>query len=91
MESKAQVEGGGDGERKRSSKDVTLTAAGLTLLGVLLSVGLTVAFGIGGAWWVKVCVGAATSVGLALLAAWSTSTGRGVVAKVANWVIGVNR
>lgn len=84
-----QAEGGGEG--KRSSTDVTLTAAGLTLLGVLLSVGLTVAFGIGGAWWVKVCVGAATSVGLALLAAWSTSTGRGVVAKVANWVIGANR
>jgi hypothetical protein len=89
VESKTQTHGSGKG--KRSPEDVTLTAAGLTLLGVLLSVGLTVAFGIGGAWWVKVCGGAATSTGLALLAAWTTSTGRGFVARLANWVIGGNR
>jgi len=81
----------GRGEARRSSKDITLTAAGLTLLGVLLSVGLTVSLGIGGAWWLRIGVGAATSVGLALVAAWSTSSGRGVVARVANWVIGANR
>lgn len=76
---------------KRTSEDITLTATGLTLLGVLLSVGLTVAFGVGGPWWVKTAAGVATSIGLAVVAAWTTSHGRGIVAKAANWVIGADR
>jgi hypothetical protein len=82
---------GGGGSSGRSSEDITLTATGITLLGVLLSVGATVAFGIEGEWWVRLIAGAATSVLLVLLAAWSTSTGRGVVARLANWIIGARR
>ncbi len=72
----------------RSSEDITLTATGITLLGVLLSVGVTVGFGVGGEWWVRILAGVATSLLLVLVAAWSTSTGRGVVARLANWIIG---
>lgn len=77
--------------QSRSPTDVTLTATGLTLLGVLLSVGVPVSFGLGGTWWLRVGAGAATSGALALVAAWATSRGRGVVARLANWVIGADR
>ena len=79
---------GGGGSSERSPEDITLTATGITLLGVLLSVGVTVAFGISGQWWVRLPAGIATSFLLVLVAAWSTSTGRGVVARLANWIIG---
>lgn len=78
---------GGD----RSSQDVTLTAAGLTLLGVIVSIGVTVGLGIDGAWWLRLGVGVASSAALVALAAWATSTGRGALARFANWVIGANR
>lgn len=76
---------------ERSSTDVTLTAAGLTLLGVILSIGVTVGFGVGGPWWVKIGAGAASSVLLVFIASWATSTGRGTLARLANWIIGANR
>jgi hypothetical protein len=79
---------GGEGSGGRSPEDITLTATGITLLGVLLSVGATVGFGIGGEWWIRLLAGIATSSLLVLVAAWSTSTGRGVVARLANWIIG---
>ena len=79
---------GGEGKGGRSSEDITLTATGITLLGVLLSVGVTVGFGVGGEWWVRLLAGLATSLLLVLVAAWSTSAGRGVVARLANWIIG---
>jgi hypothetical protein len=53
-----------------------------------VSGGVTVGFGVGGEWWVRLLAGIATSFPLALVAAWSTSTGRGVVARLANWIIG---
>jgi hypothetical protein len=80
-----QVSGGS------SSEDLSLTSTGVTLLGVLLSVGVTVGFGIDGPWWFRVLAGAGTSVGLMVLAARTTSSGRGRVAKLANWVIGARR
>ncbi|HEX5983946.1 MAG TPA: hypothetical protein VFY69_07050 [Solirubrobacterales bacterium] len=79
---------GNGGTSGRSPEDITLTATGITLLGVLLSVGVTVGFGVGGEWWVRLVAGVATSLLLVLVAAWSTSTGRGAVARLANWVIG---
>lgn len=82
---------GGEGNGspgRRSSRDLTLTATGITLLGVLLSVGVTVGFGLEAEWWIRLLAGAGTSILLALVAAWSTSTGRGVVARLATWVIG---
>lgn len=82
------MSGSGDRSQDRSSEDITLTATGITLLGVLLSVGATVGFGIEAVWWVRLLSGVGTSAVLVLLAAWSTSSGRGVVARLANWVIG---
>jgi hypothetical protein len=35
-----------------TSTTLTLTSGGITLLGVLLSVGVTVAFGINADWWI---------------------------------------
>ena len=64
-----------------------MTTAGLTLIGVLLSIGVTVAFGVRGEWWVRVLAGAATTVVLVVLVKASTKSGRGPVMRLANWVI----
>lgn len=81
----------GDDQRERddrSASDISLTSTGVTLLGVLLSVGATVGFGLSGPWWLRLLAGAGTSTALILFAAWTTSSGRGMVARLANWVIG---
>lgn len=44
---------------------LTLQAGGLTLLGVLLSIGVTVAFGLTQPWWIRTLAGAGTTIGLA--------------------------
>ena len=36
-----------------NDRNLTLQATGITLLGVLLSIGVTVAFGLKAAWWVR--------------------------------------
>lgn len=72
----------------RTSRSLSLTTGGITLLGVVLSIGLTVAFGVGGQWWIKVIVGAGTTLTLALLVKLGTAAGRGPLARAANWIIG---
>jgi hypothetical protein len=74
--------------RRRSARDLTLTTGGITLLGVLLSVGVSVGFGVSGAWWVRVLAGVATTAGLIVLVKAGTASGRGPLARAANWVIG---
>lgn len=71
-----------------TSTTLTLTTGGITLLGVLLSVGVSVGFGIGGAWWVRVMAGLATTVVLILVVKFGTSAGQGPLAKIARWTIG---
>ena len=58
------------------------------VLGVLLSVGVTVGFGMSGDWWVRVLAGLATTVVLVVVVKLGTSAGRGPIARLARWVIG---
>jgi hypothetical protein len=71
-----------------SSTTLTLTTGGITLLGVLLSVGVSVGFGVGGSWWIRVAAGLATTLLLILVVKFGTSAGRGPLAKIARWTIG---
>lgn len=73
--------------KHRTSKDLNLTTGGITLLGVLLSVGTTVGFGISGPWWLRLMAGLATTMVLALSVRLGTKSGRGPMARLANWLI----
>jgi hypothetical protein len=53
--------------RRRHDDALTLQSVGITLLGVLLSIGVTVGFGITGAWWLRLGAGVATTIGLVVL------------------------
>lgn len=69
-----------------SGQAMQLQSAGLTLLGVILSVGMTVGFGVKAVWWVKVLAGAATVVALVLVARFGSTPGHGPIARSAAWV-----
>jgi len=71
-----------------TSRTLTLTAGGITLLGVLVSVGVTVAFGIKSDWWVRVLAGAGTTILLIAVVKLGTAAGRGPLARAARWTIG---
>ena len=72
----------------RSSTSLTLTTGGITLLGVLLSVGVSVGFGVTGPWWVRVLAGLGTTAVLTVAVKLGTASGRGPLARAANWIIG---
>jgi hypothetical protein len=74
-----------------TSTTLTLTTGGITLLGVLLSVGVTVALGIEADWWVRAVAGAGTTVLLIFVVKFGTSAGRGPLARIARWTIGSGR
>ncbi|WP_372790838.1 hypothetical protein [Paraconexibacter sp.] len=71
-----------------SSKTLTLTTGGITLLSVLLSVGTSVGMGIKGDWWVRVLAGLGTTLVLVVVVKLGTDAGRGPLARAAQWVIG---
>jgi VIT1/CCC1 family predicted Fe2+/Mn2+ transporter len=73
---------------ERSSRSLSLTTGGITLLGVLLSIGVTVGIGVSGAWWVRVVAGVATTLVLAVVVKVGSRAGRGPLARLANWMIG---
>jgi hypothetical protein len=73
---------------ERSSTSLNLTTGGITLLGVLLSVGVSVAFGVKGPWWIRVLAGVGTTAALVVLVKLGTASGRGPLARVANWISG---
>lgn len=77
-------------EQKQDDQDArgsTLTALGVTILSVILSVSATVGFGVSAPWWVRVLAGAGTAVGLVLLVKLGTRQGRsGPLARVARWI-----
>ena len=75
-------------EQIRADMALTLKAMGLTLLGVLVSTGITVAFGLTGPWWLRVLAGAGTTLGLAALVKLASGARRGPIARLANWMIG---
>lgn len=71
-----------------TERSLNLTTGGITLLGVLLSVGVSVAFGVKGPWWVRTLAGALTVAALVTVVKLGTSAGRGPLARAALWVIG---
>lgn len=73
---------------QRNSQTLSLTTGGITLLGVLLSVGATVGFGIKGEWWIRALAGTATTLVLTIVVKLGTKAGHGPVARLALWVIG---
>lgn len=73
---------------ERSGRSLALTTGGITLLGVVLSIGVTVGFGVKEDWWIRVLAGVATTVLLAVIVKLGTSAGRGPLARLANWMIG---
>lgn len=77
-----------DADDGRTSRSLNLTTGGLTLLGVFLSIGVTVGLGVSGPWWARLLAGAGTTTALVLVVKVGTSAGRGPIARLANWVIG---
>lgn len=77
-----------DSTDDQTSRSLSLTTGGLTLLGVMLSIGATVGFGLKGEWWIRTLAGIGATVALVLVVKAGTSSGRGPVARLANWVIG---
>lgn len=73
--------------RERSSRSLNLTSTGVTLLGVVVGIGVTVAFGVSGPWWVGIGAGLLTVMLLIAVVKLGTATGRGPVARAADWVI----
>lgn len=71
-----------------TSRSLALTTGGITLLGVLFSVGVSVGFGVKADWWIRVLAGVATTVLLVVVVKLGTSAGRGPLARMANWAIG---
>ena len=72
----------------RTSRSLTLTTGALTLFGVALSVGVTVAFGVSGPLWLRIAAGFLTTGGLLMLIKLMTKSGRGPLARFAHWIIG---
>ncbi len=70
-----------------SGRSLTLTTGGITLLGVLLSIGVTVGLGLNGDWWIRVLAALATTGLLALIVKLGTKSGRGPLARLVNWMI----
>ena len=75
----------------RDSTTLALTTGGITLLGVLLSIGVTVAFGIKGPWWLRAAGGLGATLALVVIVKLGTSSGRGPLARFARWTIGDER
>ena len=73
---------------ERTTRSLSLTTGGITLLGVLLSIGVTVGMGLDGAWWVRVLAGLGTTLALGVVVKLGSSAGRGPLARMANWMIG---
>lgn len=68
-----------------------LTGTGITLLGVLLSVGVSIGMGMAGPWWLRVGAGLLTTIALVVVVKVSTTTGRGPVARAARWAVTSDR
>jgi hypothetical protein len=76
-----------DGKPGIDRAELQLQAAGLTLLGVILSIGVTVGMGLSGAWWLRVGLGAAVCVVLAVVVAFGARH-TPVLSRLARWITG---
>jgi hypothetical protein len=78
----------GEDDRLSAQAALTLKGVGITILGVILSVGATIAFGLRGPWWARLLAGAATTVALATLVKFASRGRRGPLTRLANWIVG---
>jgi hypothetical protein len=76
------------GDPPQRSVNVSPTALGITLLGVIFSIGVGVGVGIEAAWPVRVGAALATMVLLATVVKVSTRSGHGPLARLADWLVG---
>lgn len=76
-----------EGQRLQDETKLALQAASLTLIGVLLSIGVTVGMGLSGPWWVRLLAGVATTVGLVLLV-WLLGTRTQLLTRMSEWITG---
>ncbi|MFP5363486.1 MAG: hypothetical protein ACLGI5_12240 [Thermoleophilia bacterium] len=76
------------GDPGRTTRSLSLTTGGITLLGVLLSIGVTLGAAIEASWWVQVLVGVCATIALTVVVKLGSEAGRGPLARLANWVIG---
>ena len=74
--------GGSERERRAHQPGAEPHEGGITLLEVLLSIGVTAGMGLDAAWWVRVLVGAATTLVLSVIVKLASSAGRGPLAAV---------
>lgn len=78
-------------ESSNSHDARTLRSIGITMIGIVASIGATVGFGIPGPWWVRVGAGLLTAVALSFAIKVSTAeSSRGPLTKFANWITGTN-
>ena len=80
---------GESGGMERSTR-LTLEAAGITLIGVIISIGLTVGFGLKTDLWTRVGVGAGTADVLLLVVKLSCSE-RAALGRAAHWITRAGR
>jgi hypothetical protein len=76
-----------DQRRDDSAHSLELESLGLTLLGIMLSIGVTVAIGVQGPWWKRLLSGIATVVVLLALVGGLARPGRGPLARLARWLM----
>ena len=76
--------GASDGEGEGA---LALTTGGITILGVIVSIAVTVAFAAVDDWWERAAAGGTTAVALVVLVKLTTRTGRGPLARLARWTI----
>lgn len=74
-----------DDRAEFSEQRQTRQSAGITLIALLLSIGLTVGFGISGPWWLRVSAGIATTLSLGLVVK-ASSHGTSALRRFADWM-----
>lgn len=87
MARNAAAREGSEGSETELETRLTLQATGITLVGVLLSIGVTVGFGISAPWWIRLAVGVGTTVALAF-AVWFLGTHTSILVRLTDRITG---
>ncbi len=74
-----------DDSDQLSERRLTLKSLGVTLSALVLSIGVTVGFGVKGEWWLRVIAGVGTTLLLALFVRVGSGE-HGVLTRLANWI-----